>query len=66
VMYLGVRTSTSDPFAVTELLDDTDTQIAGSIDWLSPDGCRLYYSRATYDNNDNLVSSRLLTRSRPR
>jgi len=65
VMYSGVRASTSDPFAVAKLLDDSNTQIAGSIHWLSLDGCRLYYSRATYDN-DQLVSSRLFTRSRPR
>jgi len=64
VMYVGTRTSTGGDFAVTELRDDAGTQIAGSVDWVSADGCRLYYSKATYSNNA-LVSSRLYVRSRP-
>jgi hypothetical protein len=62
-MYLGVRTGTSDSFSVTEFKDDSGTLISGSVDWMSADGCRLYYSKATYAG-DTLTSSRFYVRSR--
>lgn len=63
-LHLATRANDSAPFTHAELQDSNGAPIFGASNWISDDGCRLYYSNQTYNADDAPIASAIYMRSR--